>query len=130
MIITVDTSAVLAVASGESTRLALTQAVRGADLVAPASLPVEVGNALSAMLKRDRITPADADRVLVAYHQIPIRLVAVDLARAVALAAQLGIYAYDAYVIDCARTEGAPLLSLDGGQKQAATEAGVSIHPY
>ena len=61
---------------------------------------------------------------------IPTQLIGVDLARSVSLAARLAVYAHDAYVIDCARSEGTLLLSLDGGQKQAATEAGVSLHPH
>ena len=130
MLLALDTSAVLAVAAGEPNKPALIEASRGADLLAPDSLSAEVGNALSAMFKRKRITLAEANRVLETFHAIPIRLVAVDLSRAVALAADLGIYAYDAYVIDCARSEGAPLLSLDGGQKAAATRAGVRLHPF
>lgn len=130
MIVTVDTSAVLAVAAGEPVRARLVEAVRGADLIAPASLPIEVGNALSAMFKRGRITLDQARLVLAAFRRVPIRLIEIDLSRSVALAHTLGIYAYDAYVIDCALAQSAPLLSLDGGQKQAASQAGASLHPY
>ena len=130
MTLTVDTSSVLAVAADEPTKPALVEAVRGADLIAPASLPAEVGNALSAMFKRGRITLAEAGRVLVAYRAIPLRLVALDLGRAVALAERLDVYAYDAYVLDCARSEGTPLLSLDGGQRAAAERIGVPLHPF
>jgi len=128
--LTVDTSAVLAVAAGEPARAALAAAVRGADLVAPGSLPAEVGNALSAMLKRGRITADDAQRVVSSYRSIPLRLLEIDLSSAVTLAARLGIYAYEAYVIDCALREGTPLLSLDAGQRAAAERAGVPLHPY
>ena len=130
MCIVVGTSAVLSVAAAEPTRAALVDATRGADLVAPASLPVEVGNALSAMFKRGRIALADAERVLAAYRSIPIQLVDVDLTRAVELSHRLGMYAYDAYVLDCALAQDAPLLSLDGGQREAARQIGVSLHPY
>lgn len=129
MLITVDTSAVLAVAADEPTKPALIQATRGADLIAPASLWSEVGNALSAMFKRGRITPEAAERVLASAHTIPIRLVDLDVSRAVALAARLDVYAYDAYVIDCALSQQAPLLSLDRGQRAAAERAGVALHP-
>ena len=130
MIVVADTSAVLAVAADERTKPALIRATQGADLIAPASLPVEVGNALSAMFKRNRITLVEAESVLVAYRRIPIRLVEIDLDRAVALAERLGVYAYDAYVLDCALSQDAPLLSLDRGQRSAAREAGITLHPF
>ncbi|MEM1093728.1 MAG: type II toxin-antitoxin system VapC family toxin [Bacteroidota bacterium] len=130
MIITVDTSCVLAVAAGEPTRDKLMESTRGAELIAPASLPAEIGNALSAMFKRGRISAAEAGKVLRAFQAIPIRLVALDLTRAVALAEQLNVYAYDAYVLDCARSEATPLLSLDKGQRAAATRVGIHLQPY
>lgn len=130
MILTVDTSAVLAVAVGESAKPALVEAVRGADLIAPGSLTAEIGNALSAMFKRKRVTLEDAERVIAVYRSIPLRLLDIDLTRALALAEKFGIYAYDAYVIDCALSTGTPLLSLDMSQRKVAMQAGVSLHPY
>ena len=64
--------------------------------MSPTSLPLEIGNALSAMFKRQRVTLQQARRVLDVYQAIPVRLVPVDLQRAVTLASDLGIYAYDA----------------------------------
>lgn len=127
MIITVDTSAVLAVAADEPSKPALIEAVRGADLIAPSSLAAEVGNALSAMLKRRRITLADAQAVLAAFQRIPIRTVDLDLSRSLELSDQLNLYAYDAYVIACALNSDTPLLSLDGGQREAARRVGVTL---
>jgi predicted nucleic acid-binding protein len=43
------------------------------------------------------------------------------------LAAQLDIYAYDAYVIAAARNRNCSLLSLDGGLLHAAKVAGVPV---
>lgn len=129
MMITVDTSVVLAVAADEANKPALIEAARGHDLVAPASLTAEIGNALSAMFKRRRITLAEAQAVLTAYRLIPIRLLEIDLDRAVSLSAELNVYAYDAYVLACALNTSTPLLSLDGGQRASAIRAGVLLHP-
>ena len=49
------------------------------------------------------------------YGEIPIRFVSVDLKQAVELSAELGIYAYDAYVIACAMNQRSPILTLDRG---------------
>ncbi len=127
MTITVDTSAVVAVAADEPSKPALIEAVRGADLIAPASLAAEVGNALSAMLKRRRITLANAQAVLAAFQRIPIRTVDLDLSRALELSDQLNLYAYDAYVLTCALNSDTPLLSLDGPQREAARRVGVTL---
>ncbi len=127
MIVTVDTSAVIAVAADEPSKPALIEAVRGADLIAPASLAAEVGNALSAMFKRRRITLPEAQAVLASYQRIPIQTYDLDLSRALELASQLDVYAYDAYAIACALNTDTSLLSLDGSQREAARRAGVSV---
>lgn len=127
MTVTVDTSAVIAVAADEPSKPALIEAVRGADLIAPASLGAEVGNALSAMFKRRRITLAEAQAVLASFQRIPIRTQDLDLSRALELSSHLDIYAYDAYVIACALNTDTSLLSLDGGQRDAARRVGVAV---
>ena len=127
MLVVTDTSALVAVLTSEPEREAIVRATDGADLVAPASVHWEIGNALSAMLKRRRATAAQVQKVLVAYGAIPLRLVDVDLALALEIAAEHGLYAYDAYLITCALGQRAPLLSLDGGLNHAAKIAGVQL---
>ena len=58
--------------------------------------------------------------------QIPIRLVDVSIRDAVKVAAELNIYAYDAYLIVCAQDQRVGLLSLDKALLVAAKQAGVS----
>lgn len=125
--VVVDTSALIAVVTGEASRSALVRATRGHELVAPPSVHWEVGNAFSAMLKRKRIKLAQIDEALAAYAEIPLRFVDVDLADALGLAGDVGIYAYDAYVIVCARQQRAPLLSLDEALLAVARRAGVQV---
>jgi predicted nucleic acid-binding protein len=66
------------------------------------SIPWEIGNALSAMFKRKRITLEQAKIALQLYRKIPITFVDVQLESAVEITKQLNIYAYDAYLITCA----------------------------
>ena len=80
MICVIDTSAIVAVLLSEPERAMLVRVTRGAELVAPASVHWEIGNALSAGLKRRRLTLAEGQRALTAYAAIPIRFVDVDLA--------------------------------------------------
>jgi len=127
MNMTIDTSAVIAVVTNERHRRALIDMTVGAKLYAPPSLHWEVGNAFSAMFKRGAVTWAKARKALASYAKIPIQFSDVTLAEAIALASKLEIYAYDAYMIQCARKHPCPLLTLDAGLAAAAREAGVEV---
>jgi predicted nucleic acid-binding protein len=127
MDLVVDTSVLIAVLTSEPERVALVRQTRGANLLAPASVHWEVGNALAAMLKRHRIQRGQLKQVLRAYGQIPIRYMDVDLGAALDLAADHGLYAHDAYVIACAFGQHCSLLSLDEGLVRAAVAAGVKV---
>ena len=88
---------------------------------------MEVGNAFSSLLKRRLITAREIGEALEAYEDIPIRFVDVDLSDSLEIAAELSIYAYDAYLIACARQLQAPLLTLDRGLVRAAQRIGVNV---
>ncbi len=127
MNIVVDTSVLIAVIAGEPERDALVRLTSGADLIAPYSVHWEIGNALSAMLKRKRITLVQAATVLKVYREIPIRFLDVDLELSLRIADELGIYAYDAYLIECAARHQSPLLSLDRNLINAARQVQVKV---
>lgn len=123
----IDTSAIIAVLTGEPSRAALIRATKGADLVAPASVHWEIGNALVALIRRRLATLAQAGSALNAYAKIPLRLLEVDLNQALHLADEYGLYAYDAYLLACALNQRAPLLTLDKALTRAAMRAGVEL---
>lgn len=123
----VDTSAVMAVLLNESSRADVLRATSGVDLVAPTSLPVEVGNALSALLKRRRIDATQARRVVADFRTMAWRPVEIDLEAAVDLAASLNISAYDAYMLSTALSRGCPVVTLDGGLADAGRRANVAV---
>ena len=127
MELVVDTSVLIAVLTGEPTRERLIAHTQGAELLAPGSVHWEIGNAFSALLKRRRLKLNQVQVALTAYGQIPIRFVEVELAAALELADRFGLYAYDAYLMACARRQRAPLLTLDARLGRAAQEAGVQV---
>lgn len=127
MAVVIDTSALIAVLVGESERDGLIAATMGVELVAPASVHWEIGNALSALHRRRRLTLAQGQRALEAYGAIPIRFLEVDLALALEIAVEHRLYAYDAYLITCALSQRAPLLTLDQSLQRAASAAGVQL---
>ncbi len=125
--IVVDTSAVLAVLTHEAHRPTLIQITQEAELLAPACLPAELGNAFSAMFQRGRLSPGEAKLAVEAFREIPIHLSEIDLARTLELSYELGLYAYDAYAITCCLRHQAALLTLNDGQRAAAERAGVEV---
>jgi predicted nucleic acid-binding protein len=127
MDLVIDTSALIAVLTAESTRDRIIARTQGAELLAPGSVHWETGNALSALLKRRRLKLAEVQAALAAYRQIPIRLVEIELDVALELADRLGLYAYDAYLMACARQHSAPLLTSDPRLGRVAQEAGVRL---
>jgi predicted nucleic acid-binding protein len=125
MEIVVDASVIVAVIAHEPQRGALIRLTKGADLLAPASVHWEIGNAFSAMVKRNRIELDQALQAIAAYRQIPIRYVEVELEDTLAIAERYAMCAYDAYLIRCGLKFSAPLLSLDRGLLQVAEQAGI-----
>jgi predicted nucleic acid-binding protein len=127
MNLVVDTSVIIAVLTSEPERARLIELTSGMNLIAPASVHWEVGNALAAMFKRGRIERRQVRQVLRAYERIPIRYLDVPLAEALELALEHGLYAYDAYVLGCALSQRCRLISLDKGLVRAAGAAGVGV---
>lgn len=121
----IDASAVLAVLLEEPERPALIAATTGRRLLAPPSLPWEIGNALVAMVRRSRLGPELAATAWEAWQEVPVRLVDVDVKAAMDLAFTHGLYAYDAYLLALAQARRAPLLTLDKSLVRAAKAAGI-----
>jgi len=113
MSIVVDTSIIISVITNEKSKSKLVKITQGEDLVAPSSLHWEIGNAFSSMFKRKIITLKMAEKALDYYSLIPLRLVEVNLFKALELSNKYNIYAYDAYFLECARNYSSPLLTLD-----------------
>ena len=97
----------------------------GANVVAPASVHWEVGNAFSAMFKRNRISLAQSIEAINNYKQMKLRFVDIDLNEALEISHRLGLYAYDAYVLACALKLRSPLLTLDTRLAYVTPAAGI-----
>ena len=127
MEIVIDTSALLAVIVGEPERGEVVRLTLGHELLAPGSIRWEVGNAFVSMMRQKRIGLGAALEGLRIFESIPIRLLEADLGHALALAERVGVYAYDAYILDCALRYRAPVLTLDRKMARAARALGVEI---
>jgi len=125
--VVIDTSALLAVLLNEPSRAELIRATDGLSLVGAPSLPWEVGNALMAGVRRTRLSIADVRQAWAGYQAVPVRLASIDAGRALSVAIEAGLYAYDGYVLETARAERLPLLTLDRGLARAAARLGLRL---
>lgn len=122
MKIVADTNTFLAVALNEPEKSQIIKLTSGYELVAPEVLPFEIGNALTAIMKRRLL---DADEVTTAWDRtqlIEVELYRSDIRVALEIASNLNIYAYDAYFLECAFNLKLPLLTLDRRLREIAVE--------
>ena len=127
MDIVVDTSALIVVITGKSERNRIIEMTSGNALIGPGSIPWEIGNAFSAMFKRNRLSLDEAKKGIAIFDSIPIRYIQPDFINAITISKQTKMYAYDAYFLDCAIRHRAPLLTLDRKLKTAARELNIEI---
>lgn len=99
--------------------------------LAPSIWPLEVGNALLAAERRERVSRADALRFLEVLGQLPIEVdtteVMVAPERTLQIARETGVSAYDASYLELAARFGVPLATLDRRLAAAAVQVGVAL---
>ena len=127
MYITIDTSALIAVIGNEGTKQKIIEKTIGYSLCAPKSVHWEIGNAFSAMFKRHSSDIELAKQALTAYREIPIKFMDVPLEKTLEISHTQNIYAYDAYLIQCAQQTSTSLLTLDRGLKAIAENMGINV---
>ena len=127
MKIVADTNTFLAVALNEPERDWLIEATDGHDLVAPAILPYEIGNALSSLVRREVVSEGQMAAAWDSVAAVPVELAGVDVHAALLLAGHFRIYAYDAYFLQCSLETKCPLLTLDRGMKRVAKQLDIRL---
>ena len=91
------------------------------------NLRAEIGNAISAMFKRERITLVQALEMLNDFEQLSFETVDFDLRRAIQISHEYKIYAYDAYVLECANRLNLPLVTLDKLMQEKAKQLNIIL---
>ncbi|MBW1702016.1 MAG: type II toxin-antitoxin system VapC family toxin [Deltaproteobacteria bacterium] len=127
MKIIADTNTFLAVALEEPEKKKIVQLTVGHDLVAPEVLPFEIGNALTAMMKKRTLEANELTSAWDIVQAIPVELRRIDIRSALEIASRFNIYAYDAYFIECAISLRCPLLTLDRPMKIVGQNVGIHI---
>lgn len=127
MKIAADTNIYIAVALNEPEKDKIIQLTEGHDLIAPDVLPFEIGNALTAMMKKSVLDKKEVESAWAIVQQIPVDLRQTDIKSALRIAIKFNLYAYDAYFLRCAENLRIPLLTLDLGMQRVAREMGITI---
>ncbi|MDP1992168.1 MAG: type II toxin-antitoxin system VapC family toxin [Syntrophales bacterium] len=127
MKIIADTNIFIAVALNEPEKKIIINLTEGHDLVAPEVLPFEIGNALTAMVKRKTLLADEAFSAWDAIQHIPVDLRRINISAALKIAMQFKTYAYDAYFLECALDQRSPLLTLDRQMREIARKIGIQV---
>jgi predicted nucleic acid-binding protein len=127
MEIIVDASILICVILNEPEKKKVISLTGGIDLVSPEMISFEIGNALSRMYKRHRLNEEQIIKSYKLFESLPLRIVKVDMIRALKLSCKYNIYAYDAYYLETAYRLKMPLLTLDGPMKNNGKDMKIDI---
>lgn len=127
MKIVADTNTFLAVALNEPEKESIIRLTESCNLIAPEVLPFEIGNALTALLKKRCMKKQEIVSAWETIQQIPVELRQIEMKMALEIAAEHAIYAYDAYFLECAVRFHCPILTLDRGMKRTAVTMNIPV---
>jgi len=122
-----DACAIMAVIVKEPERDLVIQLTRNAVMVSPDMVSYEIANALTKMMKKKII---EKERMIDAFNyfkKIPIKTIEIDIEKALEIAWNYKIYAYDACYLESAKRLNLPLLTFDGNMIKVGKEIGINI---
>jgi predicted nucleic acid-binding protein len=127
MEIITDACAIMAVIIKEPERDLVIQLTQNAVIVSPDMVPYEIANALTKMVKKKVI---EKERMISAFNyfkKIPIKTIEIDFEKALEIAWDFKIYAYDACYLEAAKRLNLPLLTFDGNMIKVGKNLGLTI---
>jgi len=117
----------VAIALDEPEKERIIQLSKGYFLYAPEILNYEIGNALIAMTRRNKISFVQVKEIYQITRNIAVQLLKPDLEMSLNIAYQHHIYAYDAFYLQCALQFNMPLLTLDKSMQRVAEQISIQI---
>jgi predicted nucleic acid-binding protein len=127
MEILMDACVIMAVIVKEPERDFIIKLTQNAIMVSPDMVSYEIANALTKMIKKKII---EKERMINAFNyfkKIPIKTIAIDIERALEIAWEYKIYAYDACYLESAKRLNLPLLTFDANMIKVGKDLGVNI---
>jgi predicted nucleic acid-binding protein len=127
MNVVADTNIFLAIALDEPEKQQIIELTVGSHIVAPTILIYEIGNALTALVKRHRLSPEEAKMAFQSTQNIPVKLTHSKIQQSLEIAFQFNLYAYDAYFLQCAQSFKCPFITLDRRAKEVAKALNIVV---
>jgi len=127
MEILVDACAIMAVIVKEPERDLVIELTKNAIIVSPDMVSYEIANALTKMMKKKII---EKERMLNAFEyfrKIPVKTIGIDFEKALEIAWNYKIYAYDACYLEAAKRLNLPLLTFDSNMIKVGNELGLNV---
>jgi len=122
-----DATVFLAVVLDEQSRDWVIQRTTDCAVVSPEVLPYEIANALIAVKRKGCLTDREVLKAFEISQRIPVRLVSVRVRDALRIALKQGIYAYDAFYLQCCIERKLPLISLDNRMCEVARSLSIKV---
>jgi predicted nucleic acid-binding protein len=122
-----DASAIMAVIVEEPERNRVIQLTKGVKILSPNMVSYEIANGLTKMVKKKVIEKARMLNAYEYYQKILIKQIEIDIKKALEIAWDYKIYAYDACYLESAKRLTLPLLTFDGNMKRVGKELGITI---
>jgi predicted nucleic acid-binding protein len=123
----VDANVFLAVILNEPEKESIIKMTKEVELVSPEIVTYEVGNALSSMVKQDRLRKEQALKAYGIFEMIPFIPIRVNIPTALDIACEFKSYAYDAYYLEVTNRLSLPLLTMDKQMKNNGLSLGLKL---
>jgi predicted nucleic acid-binding protein len=123
----VDASVLLCIILNEPEKEKIVSLTKESEIAAPEMISFEIGNALSRMVKKHRLNEEQVSMAYSIFTSIPMRLVKIDMHKALSISCKFDIYAYDAYYLETSQRLKLPLLTLDSGMIDRAKRMKIEL---
>ena len=127
MDILLDASAIMAVILNEPNRGRVIKLTENAMLLSSEVISFEIGNALVNLYKRQKISEQGLFEAYQNFASIPLRIIKVDVDKALKIACKYRIYAYDAYYLEIAHRLKLPLITFDLTMKKIGSNLKINV---
>jgi len=122
-----DACALMAVIVKEPERGLIIELTKDALLVSPNMISYEIMNALTKMMKKKIIEKERMVNAFNYFKKISIKIIETDFEKALEIAWEYKIYAYDACYLEAAKRLNLPLLTFDRNMTKVGEDLGIEV---
>jgi predicted nucleic acid-binding protein len=127
MDVLLDASAIMAIILNEPNKDVVIKLTKGSILLSPEMISYEIGNALISLYKRHKLRENEVIEAYNSFKKIPIRLLDVNMEKALGNSCKYKVYAYDAYYLETAKRLKLPLITFDKPMQNIALDMNIIV---